>query len=140
MNYRIELIPNEQIHTILPFIQMLNEKTDVSILKQRIEDIRNTDYKCVGVYNGDVLIGISGLWILNKLYVGKHIEPDNVIIHPDYRSKGVGELMMQWIFDYAKSNGCVASELNCYVNNHKGVKFWVSQGYRIIGFHMQKQL
>lgn len=138
--YRIELIPKERLGIIMPYIKQLNENTDDAILEQRLQEIGTTNYQCAGVYDADKLIGISGIWVLVKFYNGKHIEPDNVIIHPDYRSKGVGELMMQWIHDYAKAEGCTVSELNCYVSNHKGVRFWIQQGYKILGYHMQKAL
>lgn len=138
--YTIKIIEENEISSILPYLKMLNEKTDEVTLVSRLKKMTGHNYKCVGVYDNENLIGITGFWILYKHYVGKHIEPDNVIIHPDYRSKGIGELMMNWLYEYAKSEGCTASELNCYVSNHKGVKFWIQQGYRIIGYHMQKLL
>ena len=97
-------------------------------------------YECLGVFYGEELVGISGLWIITKYYIGKHIEPDNVVVHPDHRNKGLGEQMMQWIYDYGKQKGCVASELNCYVSNEKGHKFWFRENYKILGFHFQKTL
>lgn len=138
--YHIKLIPNENIHIILPLLKVLNEKIEEPVLKDRLTDMIQHGYECVGVYDQDKLIGISGLWILNKYYVGKHIEPDNVVILPEYRNKGIGEMLMQWIYEYGKSKGCVASELNCYINNPGGHKFWFDQGYRILGFHFQKKL
>lgn len=138
--YTIRLLKTDELHTILPFLQMLNENTSLATLEIRLKEMEANNYRCVGVYDADKLIGISGLWILTKHYVGKHIEPDNVIIHPDYRNKKIGEQLFKWIFDYAREQGCVASELNCYVHNHKGVRFWINQGYRIIGYHMQKLL
>lgn len=138
--YTIRLLNTDELHTILPFLQMLNENTSADIIESRLEEMESNNYRCVGVYDADKLIGISGIWILTKHYVGKHIEPDNVIIHPDYRSQKIGELLFQWIFNYAHEQGCLASELNCYVQNHKGIRFWINQGYRIIGYHMQKLL
>lgn len=138
--YTIQLIEKESIEIILPFLEILNEKTDKEELRNRLREMCGNNYECVGVYDGEKLIGITGLWILTKHYIGKHIEPDNVIILPEYRNQKIGEQLMQWIFDYAKQKGCVASELNCYVQNHKGVRFWINQGYRIIGYHMQKIL
>lgn len=138
--YTIQLIEKENIEIILPFLEILNEKTDKEELRNRLMEMCGNNYECVGVYDGGKLIGITGLWILTKHYIGKHIEPDNVIILPEYRNQKIGEQLMQWIFDYAKQKGCVASELNCYVQNHKGVRFWINQGYRIIGYHMQKIL
>ncbi len=138
--YTIKIIEENEISSILPYLKMLNEKTDEAILVSRLKEMMEHNYKCVGVYDNEKLIGITGFWVLYKHYVGKHIEPDNVIIHPDYRSKGIGELMMNWLYQYAKDEGCLAVELNCYVSNHKGVRFWIQQGYRIIGYHMQKLL
>lgn len=139
-DYHIALIPHSEIYTIVPLLMMLDNSIAEDTLRSRLNDMCQQGYECVGVYDGDRLIGISGLWLLTKYYVGRHMEPDNVFIHPDYRSDGVGEKLMQWIYDYARSKGCVASELNCYVSNDKGIRFWIRQGYKILGFHMQKQL
>jgi len=136
--YQIQLIPQDRLEDIFPLLRLLDDKLTDEVLQDRLTGMKTHNYECVGVYDGDTLIGISGLWILDKYYVGKHIEADNVVIHPDYRNKGIGEQMMEWIYDYGKKQGCVASELNCYVSNHKGVAFWIKQGFRIIGYHMRK--
>jgi GNAT superfamily N-acetyltransferase len=125
---------------IIPFLRLLNEKIAEDILDNRLTEMFSQGYKCVGIFNNKKMIGISGLWIMTKYYVGKHIEPDNVIIHPDYRGSGVGEALMKWIYEYAISQNCIASELNCYVSNNAGQKFWINQGYNVIGFHYQKIL
>jgi GNAT superfamily N-acetyltransferase len=138
--YTVSLIQYSAIHTIIPLLQILNPALTADILRERLDEMLHRGYQCVGVYDGDRLVGISGLWILTKYYIGRHIEPDNVVIHPDYRNKGIGELMMEWIYNYGREQGCVASELNCYVSNSGGVKFWHNQGYKIIGFHFQKKL
>ncbi len=125
---------------IIPFLILLNQKIGEDILENRLTEMFTQGYKCVGIFEGEKMIGISGLWMMTKYYVGKHIEPDNVIIHPDYRGSGVGDALMKWIYDYAISQGCIASELNCYVSNKAGQKFWINQGYNVIGFHYQKML
>lgn len=141
MTYTIRLIPKQEIATIIPLLRLLNNNaiTD-QVLEERMQDILQRNYECAGVYDQEKLIGICGVWVLNKFYVGKHIEPDNVMILPEYQGKGIGEQMMQWIYDYGRSQGCIASELNCYVSNEKGIKFWINQGYKILGFHFQKKL
>lgn len=137
---RIELIPKENIKSIIPLLKVLAPKMEKALLNERIEEMtQNHQYECVGVYKDEQLIGISGLWILNKYYVGKHIEPDNVVILPEYRGKGIGEQLLQWITDYGQQKGCIASELNCYVNNSEGLKFWLNNGYKVLGFHCQKK-
>lgn len=138
--YQVKLIPQEDLATIFPLLKILDPNIAEELLQQRLQEMQQHNYLCAGIYDGELLIGISGMWILYKYYVGKHIEPDNVMIHPDHRGSGAGEALMNWIHDYAKEQGCLASELNCYVSNSKGVAFWVKQGYRILGFHFRKDL
>ena len=96
-------------------------------------------YQCVGVFERDKLIGISGIWLLMKYYIGKHIELDNVCILPEYRDKGIGKVLIEWIAEYAKSVGCEATELNCYTENELGQRFWKNQGYEAVGYHFRKK-
>ena len=138
---KIELIPFEKMETILPLVVQLNEgRFEYTTLKNRLDNmLLMGSYQCIGAYIKDELVGICGIWILNKLYVGKHIEPDNVYVKPEFRSKKIGEMMMDWLFDYAKKMGCEAAEVNCYVKNLKGKKFWETQGFRPLGIHLTKK-
>ena len=131
-------IPDAEIDCIVPLLLILDTRFSAEILKSRLEEMLDTSYQCVGIYENNELIGISGLWILYKYYVGKHIEPDNVILAPEYQGQGIGRQLMAWIYAYGQSIGCVASELNCYVTNKAGQKFWESEGYEPIGIHYQK--
>ena len=137
--YRIELIEPEKIEVTIPFIQLLDKSLGEDVLKLRLPEMVKNNYLCVGAYDNDRLIGISGLWVLYKYYIGKHIEPDNVVIHPDYRGKGIGELLAKWIDNYAIETGCAAANLNAYTTNSSAIKFWLNQGYKIISFHFQKK-
>ncbi len=138
--YAIQLIPKERLEVILPFLQKLKPDLPITVLTERLKEMVVNGYECVGVYDENKLIGISGLWFLTKYYVGKHVEPDNVYILPEYQGKAIGKLLMNWIFEYAKSKGCKASELNCYVNNKEGQKFWENLGYELIAYHYVKKL
>jgi GNAT superfamily N-acetyltransferase len=136
--FKIEFISDEKIFSIIPLLLQLNDEVNFETLEKRLLEMIQNNYKCVGVYDNDRLVGISGLWILTKYYIGKHIEPDNVIIHPDYQGRGIGNLLFDWMHNYAISIGCKASELNCYVDNNDGVKFYLNKGYKLLGFHFQK--
>ncbi len=138
--YRYNLIAKQDMLTIIPLLQVLNDKIGEEILKERVSEMVAKGYECVGVYDGEKLIGICGLWILVKYYVGRHIEPDNVMLLPEYRGQGIGEKMMEWVYEYGRSKGCIASELNCYTSNTGGQKFWTNEDYKIVGFHYQRKI
>jgi len=138
--YVIGFIQKERLEEIIPFLEKLNPKIEKDLLSSRLTEMIAQGYKCLGVFDGEKLIGISGIWVLTKYYVGKHIEPDNVYILPEYQGKGVGKQLMDRIFNYVRSIGCEASELYCFLTNEKGHKFWEQQGYQKIAYHFQKRL
>jgi len=135
---KIELIPSDKILSIIPLLKVLNDQIDDRVLEYRLNEMVLQGYQCIGVYDETKLVAICGMWIITKYYVGKHIEPDNVVVLPEYRSKGLGKKIMAWIYEYGRSQGCIASELNCYIPNKSGQKFWESEGYTAIGYHYQK--
>jgi GNAT superfamily N-acetyltransferase len=136
----IKLIANGQIFSIIPLLQSLNPVIPEQVLRNRLNEMVGQGYQCAGLYSGDNLIGICGLWIVTKYYVGKHVEPDNVVIMEEYRSNGLGKQLVAWLLEYARSQDCVASELNCYLINEKGQAFWEKQGYKRIGYHYQRPI
>ncbi len=139
--YKITLIPYDKMESIIPLVIQLNKgKLPANVLKIRLKEMLTMGgYQCIGVYDNQKLIACCGFWILNKLYAGKHVEPDNVFVEETYRSVGVGELMLNWLFDYAKSIDCIGAEVNCYAHNIKGKKFWERQGFEALGYHMIKK-
>lgn len=140
-DFKIELIPYDQMESILPLVFSLNsEQIAQSVLRVRLKNmLAMGGYECIGVYDVEELVGVCGFWVLHKLYSGKHVEPDNVIIKEEYRSKGVGQLMMDFLFEYAKDIGCEGSEVNCFLKNEKGRKFWERQGYEPLAYHFFKK-
>ncbi|MCC6818969.1 MAG: GNAT family N-acetyltransferase [Bacteroidia bacterium] len=136
----IRLLEKSELPIILPLVQLLNPNTEEEILLNRLNEMAQTNYECVGVFVEGNLVGIAGLWLLTKLYNGRHLEPDNVIISQEYQGKGLGKLLFEWINQYALSKGCEVLELNCYVHNSPAHKFWMNEGYKILGYHFQKNL
>lgn len=136
----IKLIPSESIESIIPLLNVLSENISRQILAERLNEMCQQGYKCAGLYLNGRLIGICGLWILTKYYVGRHIEPDNVIILPEFQSKGYGKRLMAWVYGYGRSQGCIASEVNCYLPNTQAHQFWEREGYKKIAYHFQKSI
>jgi len=136
----IKLIETTNIQSILPLLMDLNTNTSATILKERIQQMCQQNYKCVGMYDNDVLIGIAGLWFMTRHYCGKSIEPDHVIIDASYRNQGLGKKLFEWIYAFGKQEGCEVSELNAYIPNTKSHDFYEREGYKKLGFHFIKKI
>ncbi|WBX72019.1 GNAT family N-acetyltransferase [Tenacibaculum retecalamus] len=139
MNINFKPIDKKDILSILPLLRKVNTTTPDKVLKERVlEMVTYNTYECVGVFDDDLLIGISGLWYSMRHYLGKSVEPDHVIIDETYRGQNLGKLFFKWIYEYTKAKGCEAAELNTYTANRKSQKFYYNEGFEIYGFHFVK--
>ncbi|WP_452223292.1 GNAT family N-acetyltransferase [Lacinutrix chionoecetis] len=141
MPFSFKIISKKDINSIIPLIQKLtNHANSDAILKERFATMVKENYECAGVFEGDKLIGISGMWFQTRHYAGKSVEFDHVYIDDAYRSKGLGKDFFNWLHNYVKAKGCTTSELNTYVQNYPSHKFYYNLGYEIYGYHFYKSL
>lgn len=93
------------------------------------------NYGQVGVYIEDECVGLTGFWIGTKLWCGKYLELDNVVISSKQRSKGIGQFLFDYMEKKAISEGCTMLALDSYTSNFKAHKFFYNQGFAPRGFH-----
>lgn len=108
--------------------------------KSYLKEMIPHNYIQVAVFEGDICMGISGLWSGTKLWSGKYLEIDNFIVHPDHRSKGVGKMMTDFIDAKAKETDCTMIVLDAFTGNYTAHRFYYNQGYVPKGFHFLKIL
>jgi GNAT superfamily N-acetyltransferase len=92
-------------------------------------------YGQIGIYENGECLGLSGYWFGTKLWCGKYLECDNVIVSEKHRNKGVGELLFSALKEKAQQLGCTMLALDSYTDNFKAHKFFYQQGYIPRGFH-----
>lgn len=136
MDFQFSIIPKNEIESVVPLIYDLNEaKISTEILRERFNEMIEQNYECAGIYLGNNLIGVSGLWYCTRHYAGKSVEIDHVFINPEYRGSGLGKKFMYWISNYAMNKGYKTLELNTYVQNYPSHKFYYNEGFEILGYH-----
>lgn len=123
-----------------PLLQQLNAHLSLRDYEEMLKDMLRNNYRQLAVYDGDECIALSGFWINTKIYSGKYLEPDNVVVDIRYRSKGIGALMCNWLTKKAQEEGCKRMLLDVFVNNKDAHRFYFREGFMIEGFHMFKVL
>lgn len=105
-----------------------------------LEDMIPKSYKQVAVFENNVCVGLTGFWFGTKLWTGKYIEIDNFIIHPEYRKKGIGKTLSEFIDNKAKELNCTCIVLDAFTGNFPAHRFYYNQGYEPRGFHFIKTI
>lgn len=129
-----EMLPNYSL------IKQLSPQLTEAAYRSMLPEMVPNNYSQVAAFEDGKCIGVSGYWICTKLYSGKYLEMDNFVIDEHSRSKGVGKLLLDWMLEEARSNGCRTAMLDAYVENFKAHHFYYREGFIARGFHYLKRL
>ncbi|MDY2587004.1 GNAT family N-acetyltransferase [Winogradskyella aquimaris] len=141
MNYDFKILHNSKLEAIVSLVYELNDgKISRAVLLSRLNEMKNQNYECAVIMEGNEVVGITGLWFCTRHYSGKSVELDHVYIKPQHRNKGLGKLFMNWIKTYCREKGYETLELNTYVQNYPSHKFYYNEGFQILGYHFLKKL
>lgn len=139
----LRLQPLDATHTdrIVELAYLLNPSVEPETLSQRLSQQWGKDgYHCIGLYRGEDLIGMSSAWVSIRLYGGKLVELDNVIVDPEKRGRGTGSYFIRELEKFFVAEGCQRMELKTYVTNDRSHKFYFNLGFDIRAFYFVKQI
>ena len=94
MQFQFKIIPADSIEIVVPLVKkMSKESITEALLLERFKEMVSQNYECIGVYDADKLMGVSGLWFCTRHYSGRSVELDHVFIddasncrHGDFQS------------------------------------------------------
>ena len=130
-----ELNSVEEMIPYLNLIQEMYPDMTLELYKEYLVSMVQNSYYQVVVFENESPVALSGYWINTKLFSGKYIELDNVIVSNQHRSKGIGKLLSDWLLEKGKSLGCKLAVLDAYVENFGAHKFYYREGYVARGYH-----
>jgi GNAT superfamily N-acetyltransferase len=123
-------------------LEFLNPECTATVLRERYETMlrEHSHYQVIGAFVDARLVGLTGVWTATKIWCGRYLEIDNLVVHPDHRSSGIGAVLIGHIGDLAKRQGCHCMTLDAYVANHASHRLYHRQGFEIWGFHFVKPI
>jgi GNAT superfamily N-acetyltransferase len=105
-----------------------------------LDDMLVHGYRMVAAYDADQCVGICGIWVATKIYSGKYMELDNVVVADTHRSHGIGKLLCDYATELARAEGVEMMMLDAYRENHRAHAFYERDGFIRRGFHMLRPI
>lgn len=121
--------------------QFLYPDMEQSEYNQLLEEACDSGFfRQIVVEDKEGVIGLCGYWKGTKVWCGKYLELDHFIVHPDFRSQGVGELIVAYFTEKGRAEGCRMLALDAYTDNFPAQRFFMNNGFVPRGFHFIKRL
>ena len=105
------------------------------------ELLNNADAFCIIAEDNDKRVGYLAASPKEIDYRhSRYIEIQNMGVIPEYRSQGVGKLLMDDFFKWARIKGYEKVFINAYIKNHRAISFYKNAGFDEIDISLEKKL
>lgn len=125
----------------------LNPETPLDTVLERFATILNdhAHYQAFGAFaqppdDSPRLVGIASAWIATKVWCGKYLEIDNLVVASTHRASGIGSRLIESLEASARELDCNVLVLDSYTSNHPSHRLYHRLGFEIWGFHFIKPL
>ena len=92
-----------------------------------IYDMRETNYKMLGVFQRGTLCAYAGVEIRTNLLYGRHLELHEVVTGKIFRERGYAKKLLEYIFDYAKI--AMSTNIVTFVKSKEHTSFLLHYGF-----------
>ncbi len=120
----------------------LNPETPAEVIAERLHTVltEHSHYELIGAFSDETLVAVAGAWIATKIWCGRYLEIDNLVVDPAQRSAGIGSLLIQHLENLARDRDCKLVVLDSYTANHPSHRLYHRLGFEIRGFHFVKSI
>lgn len=138
----IRQICDDELPRALALLAVLNVDLSQGELAERLRRIlfEHPNYRLYGAFDGSALLGVCGAWIATKVWCGRYLEVDNLVVDPGRRSRGVGTQLLDFMERLGREAACEIVVLDSYTSNHASHRLYHRLNYEIKGFHFVKML
>jgi GNAT superfamily N-acetyltransferase len=139
---KIRRLSLDSMPEIIDLLSLMNPSVQHETLQRRFEKIlrESEQYHILGCECEGQLVGLTGLWFGTKMWCGDYAEIDHLMVHPDFRNRGIGTALIESAEKQARERDCNIMVIDSYSNNHASHRLYHRLGCEIWSFHFVKPL
>ena len=136
-----ELNTFEEMLEAFPLIKQAHQHMTFAAYKDSIREmIAVNNFKMIGAFSNDKIVGVSGYWVLLMLYCGRYIQASNLVVDQEMQSRGIGKKILHHIEKIGKKMNCAKMVLDSYTENKRSHPLYFREGFHVRGFHFMKEI
>lgn len=137
---------NLELKDLEVVFNLLNELYDNKIqypvfIKKYKACLNDSNFYGIVAEENDRVVGVLIARLINRLVKEKdRLFIDDFIVNKNFRSKGIGKLLLKDAIDYAIKKDCETVELTSYITNENAHRFYENNGFVKKHYEFKKYL
>lgn len=130
----------KELQTAYEVVSQLRTSLTYKEFEDLIYDMRYMDYKMIGIFELGTLVTYAGVSIQTNLYHKRHLFVFDLVTDEKHRSKKYGNMMLEYLYDYAKIGMCENIVLSSGFQREDAHRFYEKDGFSKRSFVFLKNL
>ncbi len=105
-----------------------------------IREMMEQGYRLIMLEDEGRIIGISGFRVGRRLYCGKYLHIDNLVVDKACRKQGAALEMLDWMKAEAKRLNCDCMLADTYIENAPAQALFKREGFMTRGYHLKRDV
>ena len=137
----IREIKAEEVETVYELLKELR----TTITKEEFFDIyfaakKADQFTFYGYFINQECVGLMGLRYLHDYVHKHHLYIDDLVVKKDFRSQGVGAILLEFAEDLAKAKSCTGLRLCTGIDNKEGIRFYERENWSARALAYKKKI
>jgi len=130
----------KELDVVYEVLSQLRPELSYQEFEDLIYDMRHMEYKMIGIMEREKLITYAGVAVQTNLYHKRHLYVFDLVTDEDSRGQGYGEMMLEYLKDYAKMGMCEKIVLSSGFAREDAHRFYEKDGFVKKSFMFVKSL
>ena len=130
----------KELDTIYEVLVQLRPTLSFKEFDDLIYDMRDINYKMIGLFEREKLITYAGVAVQTNFYHKCHLYVFDLVTDKEYRSKDYGYEMLDYLVAYAKTAMCKSIVLSSGLQRESAHRFYEKNGFSKKSFVFLKEL
>jgi GNAT superfamily N-acetyltransferase len=129
-----------QIEACYPVMRELRPHLDAHVFVEIVREMQRDGYVLVFLKTSDRILGVAGFRTKRTLSCDKFLYVDDLVTVSTERSKGYGRILLEWLKDRARAEGCAQLHLDSGIQREDAHRFYERNGVPAAGYHFRVEL
>ena len=130
----------KELDTIYEVLVQLRPALSFQEFDDLVYDMREMNYKMIGLFERDKLITYAGVAVQTNFYYKRHLYVFDLVTDEEYRSKNYGYEMLDYLEVYAKTAMCENIVFSSGVQGESAHRFYEKNGFSKKSFVFLKKV
>jgi GNAT superfamily N-acetyltransferase len=132
---------DDEIMACFDVMKQLRPRLEKETWLATVRDMGSEGYALAYLTSGDSVAAVAGYYICHKLSVhGRSLYVYDLVTDDKHRSEGYGKQLIDALKELARTQGCVAIELDSGVQRFGAHRFYLREGFHISSHHFTCEL